>query len=190
MFLSRSLVHISYMYMIFFYVGTFGGLPPPPPPYTKKLATLLLPAFAHQKSGQMKMADSVPPTRYTKSPPLLYRHMHGWRGARWINVSLNGIDRDRDKTVSMCSFSSLIEPIAVSLVGMHDVFAEEYWTDFQIYSGSGICEKKWIDGRQDIKALMKTALSGYGQWKNATVQEGVYLIITLHLCSRVDSSFW
>ena len=68
----RSLVHISYMYMIFFYVGTFGGLPPspPPPPHTKKLATLLLPAFAHQKSGQMKMADSVPPTRYTKSPPL------------------------------------------------------------------------------------------------------------------------
>ena len=33
----------------------------PPPPHTKKLATLLLPAFAHQESGQMKMADSVPP---------------------------------------------------------------------------------------------------------------------------------
>ena len=35
MFLRRSLaslVHISYIYMIFFffYVGTFGGLPPPP----------------------------------------------------------------------------------------------------------------------------------------------------------------
>ena len=36
MFLRRSLVHISYMYMIFVYVGTFGGLPlPPPPPYQK-----------------------------------------------------------------------------------------------------------------------------------------------------------
>ena len=40
MFLRRSLAHISYMYMIFFFssVGTFGGLATP---NTKKLATLL-----------------------------------------------------------------------------------------------------------------------------------------------------
>ena len=73
MFLRRSLASLARAYKLlvydfFFYVGTFGGLPPP---HTKKLATLLLPAFAHQKSGQMKMADSVPPTRYTKSPPLV-----------------------------------------------------------------------------------------------------------------------
>ena len=78
MFLRRSLASLAHAYKLhvydFFYVGTFGGLPPPP--HTKKLATLLLPAFAHQKSGQMKMVDSVvppPPTRYTKSPPLLIR---------------------------------------------------------------------------------------------------------------------
>ena len=59
MFLRRSLVHISYMYMMFLCRYIWGL--PPPPPHTKKLATLLLPAFAHQKSGQMKMADSVPP---------------------------------------------------------------------------------------------------------------------------------
>ena len=35
MFLRRSLAHISYMYVIFFWVGTFGGLTPPPPPYHK-----------------------------------------------------------------------------------------------------------------------------------------------------------
>ena len=74
MFLRRSLVHndIIYMYMIFLFLcrNIWGLAPPPPPPHTKKLATLLLPAFAHQKSGQIKMADSVPPTRYTKSPPL------------------------------------------------------------------------------------------------------------------------
>ena len=35
------------------------GLAPPPPPYQKAgYATV---AFAHQKSGQMKMADSAPP---------------------------------------------------------------------------------------------------------------------------------
>ena len=66
MFLRRSLVHISYMYMIFFFFSIFGGLPPPPIPKS------WLPS--HQKSGQMKMADSVtpppPPARYTKSPPL------------------------------------------------------------------------------------------------------------------------
>ena len=62
MFLRRSLASLARAYKLlvydfFFYVGTFGGLPP----HTKKLATLLLPAFAHQKSGQMKMTDSVPP---------------------------------------------------------------------------------------------------------------------------------
>ena len=67
MFLRRSLASLARAYKLhvydfcFVYVGTFGGLPPPPPTHTKKLATLLLPAFAHQKSGQMKMADSVPP---------------------------------------------------------------------------------------------------------------------------------
>ena len=73
MFLRRSLVHISYWYMIFLFFMSvhLGACPPPPPHHSKKLATLLLSAFAHQKSGQMKMADSVPPTRYTKSPPLL-----------------------------------------------------------------------------------------------------------------------
>ena len=68
MFLRRSLVHIIYMYMIFFLCRYIWGLAPPPP-HTKKLATLLLPAFAHQKSGQMKMADSVPPP-----PPLATRN--------------------------------------------------------------------------------------------------------------------
>ena len=67
MFLRRLLASLArayklHVYDFFFYVGTFGGLaPPPPPPHTKKLATLLLPAFAHQKNGQMKMAASVPP---------------------------------------------------------------------------------------------------------------------------------
>ena len=65
MFLRRSLASLArayklhvWLYDFLVYVGTFGGLPPP---HTKKLATLLLPAFAHQKSGQMKMADSPPP---------------------------------------------------------------------------------------------------------------------------------
>ena len=68
MFLRRSLASLARAYKLHVYDFFFGT--PPPPPNTKKLATLLLPAFAHQKSGQMKMADSVPPTRYTKSPPL------------------------------------------------------------------------------------------------------------------------
>ena len=63
MFLRRSLVHISYIW----------GLGLPPPPHTKKLATLLFPAFDHQKSGQMKMADSVPPP-----PPLATRNRRHW----------------------------------------------------------------------------------------------------------------
>ena len=74
MFLRRSLASLArayklHVYDFFFLCRYIWGLAPPP--HTKKLATLLLPAFAHQKSGQMKMADSVPPTRYTKSPPLI-----------------------------------------------------------------------------------------------------------------------
>ena len=66
------------MYMIFFYVGTFGGLPPP---HTRKLATLLLPAFAHQKSGQMKMADSVVPP-----PP---HSLHEIAATAYMNICKN-----------------------------------------------------------------------------------------------------
>ena len=74
MFLRRSLASLARTYKLhvydFFFMSVHLGACPPPP-HTKKLATLLLPAFAHQKSGQMKMVDSVPPpTRYTKSPPL------------------------------------------------------------------------------------------------------------------------
>ena len=73
MFLRRSLASLARAYKLhvydFFFMSVHLGACPPPP-HTKKLATLLLPAFAHQKSGQMKMVDSVPPTRYTKSPPL------------------------------------------------------------------------------------------------------------------------
>ena len=53
-----SLVHISYMW--FFLCRYIWGASPPPPPY-QELATLLLPAFAHQKSGQMKLLPSPPP---------------------------------------------------------------------------------------------------------------------------------
>ena len=81
MFLRRSLASLARAYKLlvydFFFMSVhLGACPPPPPPHTKKLATLLLPAFAHQKSGQMKMADSVPPTRYTKSPPLMFRKVN------------------------------------------------------------------------------------------------------------------
>ena len=73
MFLRRSLASLArayklHVYDFFFYVGTFGSLPPPPPPHTKKLATLLCQLSLTQKSGQMKMADSVPP------PPLATRN--------------------------------------------------------------------------------------------------------------------
>ena len=56
MFLRRSLAPLARAYKLHVYYFFWGA-----PPHTKKLATLLLPAFAHQKSGQMKMADSVPP---------------------------------------------------------------------------------------------------------------------------------
>ena len=57
MFLRRSLaslVHISYWYMIFFYVGTFGGLPPPPPP----------PPRPYQKAGYATVASFRSPEEW------------------------------------------------------------------------------------------------------------------------------
>ena len=46
--------------MIFVLCRYIWGLAPPPP-HTKKLATLLLPAFAHQKSSQMNFGRFRPP---------------------------------------------------------------------------------------------------------------------------------
>ena len=70
MFLRRSLVHISYMYMICFNVGTFGGLPPPPP-YQKAdyaiVASFRSPEEWPNEDGRFR---PPPPNRYTKSPPL------------------------------------------------------------------------------------------------------------------------
>ena len=79
MFLRRSLASLArayklHVYDFFLNVGTFGGLAAPPPPIPKSWATLLLPAFAHQKSGQMKMADSAPPP-----PPLATRNRRHWQ---------------------------------------------------------------------------------------------------------------
>ena len=96
MFLRRSLALLAGAYKLlvydffFFMSGYIWGLAPPP--HTKELATLLLlPAFAHQKSGQMKLADSVPPTRYTKSPPLRTRNNFlSHKQARVVAVSTNG----------------------------------------------------------------------------------------------------
>ena len=74
MFLRRSLVHISYMYMILFYVGTCGGLPPPPPPYQKAgyatVASFRSPEEWPNEDGRFR--PPPPPTRYTKSPPLVW----------------------------------------------------------------------------------------------------------------------
>ena len=62
MFLRRSLASLArayklHVYDFFFICRYIWGLAPP----YQNLATLLLPAIAHQKSSQMKMADSVPP---------------------------------------------------------------------------------------------------------------------------------
>ena len=71
MFLRRSLVHISYMYMIFFMSVHFGGLPPPP--YQKAgyatVASFLSPEEWPNEDGRFR--PPPPPTRYTKSPPLV-----------------------------------------------------------------------------------------------------------------------
>ena len=64
MFLRRSLASLARAYKLHVYVFFFMSVhlgAYPPSPHTKKLATLLLPAFAHQKSGQMKIADSAAP---------------------------------------------------------------------------------------------------------------------------------
>ena len=76
-----------------------------PPPYQKAGYAILLPAFAHQKSGQMKMADSVPPP---PPPPLATREIaatdwHYFSSETWVqffllhnrNIPLSiGVSRD------------------------------------------------------------------------------------------------
>ena len=79
MFLRRSLVHISYMYMIFlnFLCRYIWGLAPPPPIQKSWLRYCCHAAFAHQKSSQMKMANSAPP------PPLATRNRRHCRISWW-----------------------------------------------------------------------------------------------------------
>ena len=74
MFLRRSLVHISYMYMIFFFMSVHLGACPPPP-HTKKAGYATVASFRSPEewpNEDGRFRPPPPPTRYTKSPPLLH----------------------------------------------------------------------------------------------------------------------
>ena len=74
MFLRRSPVHISYMYMIFFFMSVHLGACPHPP-YQKAgyatVASFRSPEEWPNEDGRFRPPPPPPPpTHYTKSPPL------------------------------------------------------------------------------------------------------------------------
>ena len=82
MFLRRSLASLARAYKLhvkklydFFLCRYIWGFPPPPP-HTKKLATLLLPAFAHQKSGQNEDGRFRPPHSLHEIAATDWQHYH------------------------------------------------------------------------------------------------------------------
>ena len=65
MFLRRSLVHISYMYMIFFFMSVHLGACPPPPPYQKAgyatVASFRSPEEWPNEDGRFRSPPPPPP---------------------------------------------------------------------------------------------------------------------------------
>ena len=73
MFLRRSLASLARAYKLHVYVFLcryIRGLAPPPP-YQKADYATVASFRSPEEWPEMKMVDSVPPTRYTKSPPLI-----------------------------------------------------------------------------------------------------------------------
>ena len=100
MFLRRSLASLARAYTLhvydFFFPVHFGACPPPPP-HTQELAALLLPAFAHQKSGQTWPIPSPPPpptpTRYAATGERVYIPPHDiypYRVGETVSVDTKG----------------------------------------------------------------------------------------------------
>ena len=69
LYVSETLAR-AYKLHVIFYVGKFGGLAAPPPPPYQKAGYATVASFRSPEEWPNEAA-SVPPTRYTKSPPLV-----------------------------------------------------------------------------------------------------------------------
>ena len=74
-----------------------------------------------------------------------------------------------------------LEPIGMFLIGMHEVFDENYWQAFSSYVDSGICPADWKDGLPQVKANLETALRGYSAWKGAHLASGFITFCSLRI---------
>ena len=67
---ARSCIFKLHVYDFFFYVGRFGGLPPPPP-IPKSWLRYCCQLSLTRRVAKWRWPIPSPPTRYTKSPPLM-----------------------------------------------------------------------------------------------------------------------
>eukprot|EP00057_Strongylocentrotus_purpuratus_P009502 XP_011663976.1 PREDICTED: uncharacterized protein LOC105438173 [Strongylocentrotus purpuratus] len=59
--------------------------------------------------------------------------------------------------------ASLNEPISLTLIDMHEIFGDDYWTRTEEYIASGHCTASW--DRAAAAENVLTAMKGYAEWK-------------------------
>eukprot|EP00057_Strongylocentrotus_purpuratus_P016342 XP_011670816.1 PREDICTED: uncharacterized protein LOC754760 [Strongylocentrotus purpuratus] len=57
----------------------------------------------------------------------------------------------------------LNEPISVKMIGMPEIFGNEYWTGLDTYISDGHCSASF--DRESVKQNMDSALKKYGEWR-------------------------
>ena len=70
-----------------------------------------------------------------------------------------------------CCISFPIEPISVTIIGMHELFDEDFWTMFPEYVDTGYCKKSW--NRTDTWNNILKAMKGYATWKQISASHGM-----------------
>ncbi|XP_071507091.1 uncharacterized protein [Diadema antillarum] len=100
----------------------------------------------------------------------------GYRGAIEVDVEVfeRGLTAGMKFGSQTSTFATggedLPEPIAVFLIGMHEVFEEDYWMLFDDYVKRGLCSSSWIQDLDTYQSNVEAALNGYAEWKNANAE--------------------
>ena len=69
------------------------------------------------------------------------------------------------------------EPIAIYLIGMHEIFDDDYWQAFERYVDEGLCDGNWISTLATTQANFETALDNYVVWRILIAATGIFLAL-------------
>eukprot|EP00057_Strongylocentrotus_purpuratus_P035074 XP_797600.2 PREDICTED: uncharacterized protein LOC593009 [Strongylocentrotus purpuratus] len=97
----------------------------------------------------------------------------GYRGALKVDTDVfeTGLSTGQKFGSHLSNFTSggdeLPEPIAVELIGMHEVFDKDFWQEYSDYIKRRLCTVDWMSNKDTIQLNMEMAMNNYADWRGA-----------------------